>query len=169
MCVVRMCACMSCIHMSVHVDTIVDVGNHSLSSFCLTHWGSISQSNPELADMVSLASQLALRIPTPSEEAGVTGSCSVLLVLSGFGIWTLILSHACVVNPLTTELSPQPLHTQVSKSTYVIYTYPMGCKSWLTHISLGRKDILMMSSLPLHTVALLSSAFHGSLLQILHI
>lgn len=37
MCVVCMCACMPCIPMSVHVDAIVDVGNHSLLPFCLTH------------------------------------------------------------------------------------------------------------------------------------
>lgn len=41
----------------------VDVWNPPLSLFHMIHWSRVSQSNPEVADMVHLDSQLALRIP----------------------------------------------------------------------------------------------------------
>ena len=65
------CACL-CMHVCVCVcrgyctcmwRPRADVGSHPPSHFHLIHRGRVSQSNPELTDMASLAGQFALEMP----------------------------------------------------------------------------------------------------------
>jgi hypothetical protein len=52
----------------------VDTGNHSLLLLHRLHQGRVSQSNPELADLVSLKSHPALGVtPLASQGAVITG------------------------------------------------------------------------------------------------
>lgn len=62
----------------------------SSSTFCLIHWGRVSQSNPSVMSMVSLVSQLAQR-----SEAELRWVVTLAWHLCAFpGIWTLFLRLA---------------------------------------------------------------------------
>lgn len=65
-----------------------------LHSSHLIHPGCISQSDPELVDMVSLASQLPLGTPSLPLEAGVTGG-SLLSPRIYMGFWESKLLSTC--------------------------------------------------------------------------
>lgn len=67
----------------------VNIGNHSPVIFLLLiHWGKTPQSNPELADMASLISQLVLEsfLSLPS-KARIIGRCDSIPTQHLLGFW----------------------------------------------------------------------------------
>lgn len=67
---------------------------HPPSSFQLTHWGRLNQSNLELTDTAFFTDQLAIGIPFLAPEAGLTDDLICPLIYVGSGILILVLTFA---------------------------------------------------------------------------
>lgn len=90
----HMCGLM-CVELCVHMYAFVFTGPRLiiLNYFHLIHWGSVSQSDPELTDRTSLASQLALgdSLTLPSNAGVIGGSLTHLAFMWLLGIKILVL------------------------------------------------------------------------------
>lgn len=84
----------------------VDIGNHLLSLLFLILYIRVPQSNPELADMTTLASQIELGRPNSTLRLGLQVGCNVYLAFAwvlGMQTPILILAQQSV---LITKPSP---------------------------------------------------------------